>query len=261
VSIFSFNSEQSKIKMEQLKLKKLVEMPRFTSGNIKILNWDLDFLDGPALWSCIDVLVDKKWNDFIADHDRPVILDCGANIGVSVLNYKRQFPLAKIIAFEPDPNIVSTLKRNLHKNGADDVTVIDSAVWTRHGEISFYCEGADGSRIVLDNSNSVKQTKVTTVDIAEYINEPIDLIKMDIEGAEFEVIPHLGNKLTLVKAMVIECHITNDQIGNLAKLLADLADAKFKVAVNSYGAWRDLVHRPNKLPDEFDQYMVVAAWR
>lgn len=254
MSILSFNSEQSNI-------KKLMAMPRFTPGNIKILNWDLDFLDGPALWSCIDVLVFKKWNDFIADNDRPIILDCGANVGVSVLNYKRQFPSAKIVAFEPDPSLVNILKRNLQKNNAEDVKVVEAAVWIQDGEMPFYCEGADGSRILLDKNNVENQTIVKTIDLINCITEPIDLIKMDIEGAEFDVLMHLANKLNLVKNIVVECHIDNNNIYKFAKILELLSSFNFKVAINSYGVWRDLIHRPGKLPDEFDQYILVAAWR
>lgn len=240
---------------------KLSEMQRFVPGSIKILGWDLDYVDGPALASCIDVLVNKRWNDFNTDKENPVILDCGANVGISVLNYKRQFPGALITAFEPDPNIFKVLRSNLAKNGASDVKVVEAAVWTHNGEISFFCEGADGSRIVSGENRLGKETVVRTVDFTDFITGPVDLIKMDIEGAEFDVIPHIADKLRMVSNIVIECHIDNKKIGCFARILQVLASVGFSVSINSYGAWRDLVHNPAKLPVEFDQYLLLAAWR
>lgn len=99
-----------KKKLLKIRLNELKNMPRFKSGNINIQGWNLDYLDGQALYSCIDVLVLKKWNDFVSDNDRPVILDCGSNIGISVLNYKRQYPHSEIVAFEPDPSVIKVLK-------------------------------------------------------------------------------------------------------------------------------------------------------
>lgn len=251
---------RGKTEPSRYELAELAGRKRFEPGNVNILGWDLDFVDGPALASCLDVLVLKGWNDFASEKDAPFILDCGANIGISALNYKRRYPKARIIAFEPDPRIVGVLRRNLRKNGADDVMVVEAALWTRGGEMPFYCEGVDGSRIV-SGSGSAGGTSVRTVDIADYLTEPVDLIKMDIEGAEFDVVPHMADTLGLVENMVIECHLDNREIGRFARILETLGAAGYGVSVNSYGAWRDLVHRPGKLRDEFDQYLLVAAWR
>jgi FkbM family methyltransferase len=241
---------------------RLVRLQRFVPGNIKMLGWDLDYVDSHALWSCIDVLVYRRWNDFISSKKAPAILDCGANVGISVLNYKRMYPDARITAFEPDPAIVKVLKRNLGANGAADVKVVEAAVWTQPGTTKFFTEGADGSRIVTGKPESSDRTVVVeTVDLADYISEPIDLIKMDIEGAEFDVIRRIQPQLHLVSNLVIECHLDNGRAGEMADMLVILAAAGFKVSINSYGAWRDLVHKPGKLVNEFDQYFLLAAWR
>ncbi len=240
---------------------KLLSEPRFVAGHISAFGWELEYIDGPSLVSCLDVLVVKRWNDFLPKDDHPVILDCGANIGISVLNYKRQFPNAKIVAFEPDPQFVRVLRNNLDRNGARDVDVIEAAVWREDGERRFFCEGADGSKLVDKDEKFTDTVFVQTVDLAKFISGQVDLIKMDIEGAEYEVIASLGGKLGSVKNMVIECHVSNRDIHPFASLLDTLASTGFSVSVNSYGAWRDLIRQAPKAPNEFDQYVLIAAWR
>lgn len=240
-------------------MKSLEKRPRFTSGNVSIAGWDLEYLDSAAIASSIDILVYRGWNNFTTGSDTPVILDCGANIGISVLNYRRLHPRASITAFEPDPLALRALRRNLSVNGAGDVRVVEAAVWTETGRASFFVEGADGGRILSGVMAST--TMVECVDLRDFLAGPVDLIKMDIEGAEFKVIPHIADRLSMVGNLVVECHLSNDDVASFARLLQVLADAGFSVSVNSYGAWRDLVRRPGKLPNEFDQYLLLAAWR
>jgi predicted O-methyltransferase YrrM len=47
---------------------------------------------------------------------KPLILDCGANVGVSVLYFKRLYPDAEIIAFEPDEDVFAILKQNYEES-------------------------------------------------------------------------------------------------------------------------------------------------
>ncbi len=246
-------------KKRRRSLKTLAKRPRFTPGNISIVGWELEYLDGAAIASSIDILVYRGWNDFMTESEHPVILDCGANIGISVLNYLRRHPKASITAFEPDPCAARALRRNLSVNGASEVRVVEAAVWTETGRVPFFMEGADGGRVLSGEMASA--TLVESIDLKDFLAGPVDLIKMDIEGAEFKVIPHIADRLSLVGNLIVECHLSNDNVNAFARLLHVLGDAGFSVSVNSYGAWRDLVHRPGKLPNEFDQYLLLAAWR
>ena len=248
-------------KRRSLALRKLARRPRFARGRISIAGWDLEYLDSASLASSIDVLVQRGWNDFRTKNEAPRILDCGANVGVSVLNYLRKHPRASITAFEPDPAVARTLRRNLSVNGALDVRVLEAAVWTETTRASFLPDpGGDGGRIIAQEEQGSSLT-VECVDLRDYLVEPVDLLKVDLEGAEFQIIPHVADHLALVKNVVVECHISNRDVKPFARLLEVLAQAGFSVSVNSCGQWRDLVRRPDKLPNEFDQYLLVAAWR
>jgi len=201
----------------------------------------------------------RRLNDFIPDNDHPRILDCGANIGFTVLNYKRQFPLAKIIAFEPDPQIVPVLRRNLERNCASDVEVVDAAVWSQDGYAQWFCEGIDGSHLV--DAQSGNGTMVRTVDLARYLMEPIDLLKIDIEGEEYELIAHLAERLQNVKNISIECHFDQSKIVPFGDMLRILASTGFKVSVNCFGEWRDLIRQVPVPPNHWEQYLLVSGWR
>jgi FkbM family methyltransferase len=230
-------------------------------GRMTILGWDMEYPSLGALRAFVDYILYRRMNDFLPDNDQPTILDCGANIGYTVLNYKRKFPGAKIIAFEPDPQFVSCLKSNLKNNKANDVRIVEAAVWTQNGQTSWLCEGIDGSHITLDQQPGEKIVTVQTVDLAGYLDEPVDLLKLDIEGAEYDVVSHLRERLGNVKNILVECHISQDNIARFGQLLADLSGAGYKVSINTYGAWRDLIRQTPVLPNHWEQYVLVAGWR
>ena len=239
---------------------RLSHRPRFQPGKCSVLTWSVEFVDAAALASAIDLLLIKKINDFETSNPSPFILDCGANIGISVLNYKRKYPGSKIIAFEPDPNILPVLKNNIALNNAHEVKIVDAAVWIKKGTSRFFCEGADGSKL-FSGENSPGTITVNTIDLADYINQPVDLIKMDIEGAEFEVISHLKEKMHFVQNFLIECHVNSDEIGKFSVILDDLNKADFRVSVAVIGGWSDLLKKPVRIENGFDQYILVSAWR
>ena len=241
-------------------LDRLRTMNRFVGGEVRVFGWELAYVDGPSLWSCLDVIVGKRWNDFSAESDSPVIIDCGANIRVSVLNCKRLYPGARIVAFEPDPMFLPVLKSNLARNGAGDVVVVEAAAWTTNRNVPFFCEGANGSRVIQGHESYPKSISVRSVDPSAYLDDPVDLVKMDIEGAEFEVIPHLEKNWASEEP---RCGVPPLRQGyrRFLRLLGVLASAGFRIALNSYGRWVDLVRRSDPGPNEFDQYILLVAWR
>jgi FkbM family methyltransferase len=229
-------------------------------GRATSLGWDLEYTSADALMAFVDQILYRRMNDFLSDGDRPVILDCGANIGYTSLHCKRQYPGAAIIAFEPDPQFAPLLRRNLARNGAGDVVVVEAAAWTTDGRASWLMEGKDGSRLVTPSTAA--SVEVATVDLARYLDRDVDLLKVDIEGAEFTVVPHVASRLGRVKNILVECHLAaQSSYDDLARLLATLRAAGFRISLNSYGPWRDLTRRHEPAPLHAEQYMIVAGWR
>ena len=69
----------------------------------------------------------------------------GANIGLSVLYFKRLFPACRIYAYEPDPYIFEILQRNVTEFHLTDVTLVNEAVAEFSGELGFKSDHADGA--------------------------------------------------------------------------------------------------------------------
>ena len=233
--------------------------PVIQNGTTELLGWDLEYVCGAALPNFIDSITIRRLNDFIAENDSPHILDCGANIGFSSLSYKRKYPKAKIIAFEPDPTFLPVLKRNLSHNGSGDVEIVDAAVWTENATSYWYSEGIDGSHLGDDDLDPSKRTTVKTIDLREYLKRPVDLLKLDIEGAEYRVIEHVRQYLGNVKALSIECHITQNSISDFGKMIGTLKEEGFHVNIGTYGYWQDLIRYHPVKPDHHENYILVSA--
>jgi len=163
---------------------------------------------------------------FVADTDQPRILDCGANIGLSIIYFKKIYPNSRIIAFEPDPKIFSILKKNL-LSFKEDVILIKKGLGANNGQTSFFSEGADGGRVATD-SDRTKLTQIEMTKLSPYLEETVDLLKIDIEGKELEVLRECQNKLKNVKKLFVEYHGLAKEKQQLNDLLSILSEAGFR---------------------------------
>jgi FkbM family methyltransferase len=163
----------------------------------------------------------------------PVIYDCGANVGVSALYFSLAHPGARILAFEADPDIVPLLRRNLDANGAADVQIIDKSVWTEEGTIRFYSEGADaGSCFGKGESIAVPSLRLADMLARE---ARVDLLKLDIEGAEQHVLPDLAGQLHRVDRLFMEYHSLSGSPQNLGDVVRLLESSGFRLFINGMG--------------------------
>ena len=125
---------------------------------------------------------------FRASDDRPLIFDCGSNIGMSVLFFKKLYPNARIVAFEPDPFTFETLRRNVEQNRLSDVDLHQIALDDRVGEIEFFRDASPESSSLtmsaLPQRHSGPSVAVPARRLSDFISSEIDLIKIDVEGAE-----------------------------------------------------------------------------
>lgn len=145
-------------------------------------------------------------------------IDCGANIGQSIDWARKVFnnDNLKIDSFEPLPKNIEVLRENY--SDSESLTIHEAAASKSDGEATFYCQnwGArTGSSLVPGKTSTSFEDacNVKTIDLAKWIKEniledEIVVLKVDIEGAEYDVLPHLfDNKIQdLVDYWLVEFH-------------------------------------------------------
>lgn len=155
----------------------------------------------------------------------PRIVDCGANIGMSVIFFKTEHPGAIVTAFEPDPNLFSVLETNLRAFGFTDVKLEQKAVWTSDGKISFHQEGGHSGRIADGKEGGVT---VRAARLRDLLTERVDFLKIDVEGFENDLLSDCQDCLANVNKLFVEYHSRVDQPQTLDKLLNLLSSAGFR---------------------------------
>lgn len=164
---------------------------------------------------------------FKSSTNSPNIIDAGTNIGIGILYFKTLYPNASITAFEADLKNFEWLSKNVEANNFKNVTLYNAAVSSEDGTATFYCEEKNvdkgGSLIGSLKREKVEYTKasiqVPTKRLSPFMGEPVDLLKLDIEGSEFDVIPEIQGKLQNVKEIDVEVH---SAIGTKAQVNAVL---------------------------------------
>ena len=209
-------------------LRRLRRRPRHSETITNLLGAPFSVPDAASFLHGYEEIVIQNIYAFTCPHDQPRIIDCGANVGLSVLNFRRQHPEARITAFEPDPVIFAVLTKNVLSAGFADVDLIQSAVWDKNGTLSFSREGADAGR--LDESGS--DLTVETRALSEYLQSRVDFLKMDIEGAEVRVLQSCRSNLRNVQRLFVEYHSFADKPQELSELLALLKETGFRYVVH-----------------------------
>ena len=194
---------------------------RFVEKKISFNNYCFTIPDVVSfVWQYKEIMVDRCY-DFKTNATHPVIYDCGANVGLASLFFAKQFPDSIIKAFEADKNISVIAQKNLAANKVINVEIINKAVWVNTEELSFASEGADGGSLISDGGN---KQMVQAIRLRDWLEREtrVDMLKMDIEGAESEVILDCENSLSHVQHLFLEYHSYSSQPQMLPEILGIL---------------------------------------
>jgi FkbM family methyltransferase len=135
-----------------------------------------------------------------------VIVDAGANIGMASIYYAHRFPDARIIAVEPEASNFAVLGRNV--GCYSNILPIKAALWNRDGEIAISPPGAAGDKVGFAVHGG-EGVPVRALTMRTLMNDSqigsIDILKVDIEGAEKEVFESC-DWMDSVHCLVIELH-------------------------------------------------------
>ena len=136
------------------------------------------------------------------------VFDVGANIGVFSISQAQKLGAGRVYAFEPDPRAYTRLLRNLEANHVNNVISVPKAVWNSAGRAQLQMTDHTTSSTL----SSVRQDTVVidTISLDVFVRTRkigrIGLLKIDVEGAELEVLRGADALLRRTRQIVLECH-------------------------------------------------------
>jgi FkbM family methyltransferase len=160
-----------------------------------------------------DVLLFSEYGFLLGLDGVTTVLDIGANIGTTSVLLLNAYPNATVIAIEPDQGNFEILEKNLRPYGARAI-LLRSALWNREEDLmvdrGHFRDGGEWSfQVKTRDLNERADVKGVTLRdlIARYDLQTIDILKIDIEGAERHVFDSsIADSLSMVKHIAIELH-------------------------------------------------------
>jgi FkbM family methyltransferase len=182
-----------------------------------------------------EVFLDREY-DLELRGEPAVIVDLGSNIGAAIVFFRARHPAARIVGLEPDPNAFRRLRANVA--GLEDVKILAVAAAAVDDHRPFY--PASESWLSSFQARTGEAGEAIEVDtrsldslLAELDIDKVGLLKVDVEGAEEEILPAFSG-LASVEAVVGEIH--PDVVGD-PEALVRLLERHFDLEVER--AWPD----------------------
>jgi FkbM family methyltransferase len=151
-------------------------------------------------------------------------------MGASLLYFRCHYPRARIIGVEPDPHTFQQLQRNVEQL---DVDVRGVAITAADGDVAFYPSRQSWASSLYPNGSAPVVVKGRSLDslLDDLKLRTVDLLKVDIEGAELEVLT-ASERLSDIRTIVGELHCDSDR-APLTLALNQHFDTEVEAAVNS----------------------------
>jgi FkbM family methyltransferase len=175
-------------------------------------------INGPD-YQVISTLLKEKFAEdqyyFQSGTTQPIIFDCGANIGISMLYFKNLYPDCQIHCFEPFDGAYEYLEKNVRENRFKNVFLYRKAISGTEGEVALFTP-ADQNVInatLIKNKMMSSYKMVQSIKLSTFIRDfnEVDFIKLDVEGAEAGIISDLTCSGELakkkIKNLTMEYHI------------------------------------------------------
>ena len=136
------------------------------------------------------------------------ILDCGANVGFASHYFAERHPEAQIVAVEADPTTFERLASNVA--GHDRITPVHAALSDADGTATFYSAATSMSSSLTRRDAGQQEVSVPAITLSTLLRETgidrVDVLKLDIEGAEFDVLAAAQDELGRVGVVAAEIH-------------------------------------------------------
>lgn len=180
--------------------------------------FDLKFFDSvfpvrmrrSDIFTLAEIFYDREYAIHTPLPDRPLVLDCGANVGLSTIWFLARFVGSSVHAFEPAPDNFRFLELNV--GGRNDVVATQAAVGKTPGKVLLHVAEHGAMHSVRDATAGAGSINVDCINLADYLRDRsisrVDVLKLDVEGSEMEVVEGLGDRIDDVGVIVGEFHET-----------------------------------------------------
>lgn len=135
-----------------------------------------------------------------------VIIDAGAHVGLSAIYFASRYPQARVIALEPEPANFEVLRINARSY--DNLQPLHAALWSRQATLEIANPDADswGFRVAPASSASGLKAYGVADLIERFSLDHIDVLKLDVEGAEVDVFASSAEWIDNVGTIIMEPH-------------------------------------------------------
>jgi FkbM family methyltransferase len=214
-----------------------VDLARLVSGRIdperrvRLRYRAVPFVTRRLDWPGVrEVLVDEEYRWAVEGLSvRPAVLDLGANIGCFGLYVLSRRPRARVISVEPSLSTFAVLETNRDLHGSGDWKVVQAAVWREEGEVALvYASASTGHRVGAEGDETVPAVTLgRLIDLVGSVS--VDLLKLDIEGAEAVVLHEASSVLARVERLVVEIHSDRIDEEGVAGVLAEAFQHRYRI--------------------------------
>lgn len=191
------------------------------------------YLDAFGFLHSYEEIFEDKVYYFECENKSPLIIDCGSNIGLSILYFKHLFPESTVIGFEPDPILFELLKSNVAAFKLSNIDLRNEAVWNNDEYLFFETDPSLSGHLVANHGgvSSNQTVKVKAMRLKNFLAEfeAIDFLKIDIESAEMEVMEDIAELLPRVRNVFVEFHNSGGKyLHDLSRILSVLESSGFR---------------------------------
>ena len=215
-------------------------------GKTKVLDYTVSYPSSNNLLFLFRQLFIERLYTLASSTASPLVVDCGSNIGMSILACKTAYPDCRIIGFEPHPVLYGFLERNVAENGLTNTQLHRKAVSNASGSLEFFLNDNEPGSLnmsLIARENVASSISVEVEKLSQHIVEPVDMLKLDIEGAETAVIEdlHTAGKLRLVNKIVCEYHHHIEKgVDKLSHILGMFESNGFGYQLSAYTSRKNL---------------------
>ncbi len=221
------------------------------AGRIRILRMTLDYASSSRNHSLLilkEIFLNqiytftKNTDQKIRNSNGGVIIDIGANIGIATAYFKDKYPQTKLIAIEASPINYSQLVKNIEINQFQNIETINCFISNSSNKIKFYHNidkpgGSFGEGAKSKESKNLIEFEVGTQYLSSIINGLKNIaIKIDVEGAEYEILKDLAKSKNICEVLEITVEVsTRNQADydSLNDVLHDFSDLGFEPRIIS----------------------------